>query len=53
MQAVVIADKILTMKAFDAAEGGKYNSCNGEDYWTTRAEKLDEDMQRTIRGDNR
>lgn len=52
-QAVVIADKILTMKAFDAAEGGKYNSCNGEDYWTTRPEDLDEDMQRTIRGDNR
>lgn len=28
--AVVIADKILTLKAFDAAEGGKYNSYGGK-----------------------
>lgn len=52
-QAVVISDKILTMKAFDAAEGGKYNSYNGEDHWRTRPEEIDEDIQRAIRGDNR
>lgn len=54
--AVLIADNILTMKAFDAAESGKYNELDGEDYWTATKEQihiLGEDGQRKIRGDNR
>lgn len=52
-QAVLIADRILTMKAYDAAEGGKYNNYNGTDYWTTRTGDVPSDIQRLIRGDNR
>ncbi len=52
-KAVVISDKILTMKAFDAAEGGSFNEANGESYWTTRSTDIDPDIQRLIRGDNR
>ncbi len=52
-KAVVISDKILTMKAFDAAEGGSFNETNGESYWTTRSADIDPDIQRLIRGDNR
>lgn len=51
--AVVISDRILTMKAFDAAEGGKYNSNGNESYWTTPVEEMSEDIQREVRGDNR
>ncbi len=52
-KAVVISDKILTMKAFDAAEGGSFNEANGESYWSTRSVDIDPDVQRMIRGDNR
>ena len=52
-QAVLLADRILTMKAYDAAEGGKYNNYNGTDYWTTRTGDVPSDIQRLIRGDNR
>ncbi len=52
-KAVVISDKILTMKAFDAAEGGNFNENNGESYWSTRSVNIDPDIQRLIRGDNR
>ena len=51
--AVVISDRILTMKAFDAAEGGKYNNSGNESYWTTPVEEMSEDIQREVRGDNR
>lgn len=51
--AVAITDKIITMKAFDAAEGGSYNSDGGEDYWRTPTEDISEEIQRKIRGDNR
>lgn len=51
--AVVIADDILTMKAYDAAEGGKYNKVNGVDYWTTPTSEISPDIQRLARGDNR
>ncbi len=33
-RAVLIAEHILTMKAYDAAEGGTYNSDGTADYWT-------------------
>ncbi len=52
-KAVVIADQILTMKAFDAAEGGSFNENNGESYWSTRSADIDPEIQRLIRGDNR
>ncbi len=52
-QAVVIADDILTMKAYDAAEGGDFNSCDGKDYWNVKPEEIDPEIQRLIRGDNR
>lgn len=52
-QAVVISDKILTMKAFDAAECGTFNKLDGEDYWRTKSTDLTADIQRQIRGDNR
>lgn len=32
--AIVVAKDILTIKAFDTAEGGEYNMYNGVDYWT-------------------
>ncbi len=51
-KATVISDRILTMKCYDAAEGGKYNSYNGEDYWTTSSKELDAELDRLIRGDN-
>lgn len=52
-QAVVISNNVLTMKAFDAAEGGSFNKYGGEDYWRTRSAELDPEIQRQIRGDNR
>ena len=51
--AVVISDKILTMKAFDAAECGTFNKLDGEDFWRTKTTDLTEDIQRKVRGDNR
>ncbi len=32
-KAVLVAADILTMKAFDAAEGGRYNRYDEVDYW--------------------
>lgn len=51
--AVVIADKILTFKAFDAAEGGKYNSYGGENYWNVPPWEMTGEIERLVRGDNR
>lgn len=52
-QAVVISDDILTMKAYDAAEGGKYNKYDDSDYWTTKLSEMPPEIQRLVRGDNR
>ena len=52
-KAVVIADEIITMKAYDAAESGKYNNYDGADYWTAKLSELSPEVQRQIRGDNR
>ena len=52
-EALVISDHILTMKAFDAAEGGKYNFYDGQYYWGTSADELDTELERQLRGDNR
>ena len=51
--AVVLADKILTMKCFDAAESGTYNYYLGDSYWTVPDSELDELMMQLVRGDNR
>ncbi|MBE6889332.1 MAG: toll/interleukin-1 receptor domain-containing protein [Ruminococcaceae bacterium] len=51
--AVVIADRILTMKCFDAAEGGKYNYLDGNYYWSEDTSALSDEQMRLIRGDNR
>lgn len=51
-KAVVIADKILTMKCYDSAEGGKYNVYEGESYWNVSSEELDADLDRLLRGNN-
>lgn len=50
--AVVVSDKILTMKAFDAAESGAFNHYNGEEYWNIKSAELDKDIQIQIRGNN-
>lgn len=52
-EAVLITSDIITMKAYDAAEGGKFNSLNGEDYWSkdTPAD-YDYDLQIQVRGNN-
>lgn len=52
-RATAISDKILTMKAFDAAEGGEFNIYNDTDYWGTPLSDIDEELQRLLRGDNR
>ena len=50
-QAILVAKNILTMKAYDAAEGGKYNYDGNVDYWM---EPLDGDwqMQVKVRGNS-
>lgn len=50
--ALVIADNVLTMKCFDAAEGGKYNSYDGVDYWRTAPKDMDKETEKLVRGDN-
>jgi len=52
-KATVISQDILTMKAYDAAEGGKFNCVDGEYYWNVKAVELDAQLQRDLRGDNR
>ena len=52
-QAVVLSDKIITMKAFDACEGGRFNYYEGEYYYNTTSEEMTPEFERLIRGDNR
>ncbi len=49
---VVIANDILTMKCFDAAESGKYNALDGESYWNVPESDLSADVLVKIRGNN-
>lgn len=51
-QAMVISDKIITMKAFDAAEGGKFNFLDGEYYWNIPTKDLSSEQQMLLRGNN-
>lgn len=52
-QAVLVSSHILTMKAYDAAESGRYNYDGDKDYWT-REFKTDDDMalQAQVRGNS-
>lgn len=50
--AVLVSTHILTMKAFDAAESGKYNSYDGVSYWLESAGDLEPDLQIKLRGNN-
>lgn len=49
-QLILVSDKILTMKAFDAPESGKYNSDGNHDYWTVEIE--DKVLESHVRGSN-
>ncbi len=49
-QLILISDKILTMKAFDAAESGRYNYDDNQDYWAATIE--DYDLEAYVRGSN-
>ncbi len=52
-QAVLISSDILTMKAYDAAESGRYNYDGDVDYWSRESE-ADTDMalQARVRGNS-
>ncbi len=52
-QAVLVAAHILSMKAYDAAESGRYNYDGDRDYWTRESE-ADTDMalQARVRGNS-
>lgn len=52
-QAVLISSEILTMKAYDAAEGGKYNWFDSTDYWSQKSEAdTDMNLQTLVRGNS-
>lgn len=52
-QAVLISKEILTMKAFDAAESGRYNWDGDVDYWTdAEAVATDYELQMRVHGNN-
>lgn len=51
-RAIVVADKILTMKAYDAAEGGAFNLHDGKEYWNVKSAELDVEIQKLVRGNN-
>lgn len=48
--AILLSKDILSMKCYDAAEGGSYNTYDKMDYWTTKVE--DFALQKLLRGSN-
>lgn len=52
-QALIVANNILTLKAYDAPESGRYNYYNGQDYWNSDTKTLTADMQSKLRGNNK
>ena len=50
-QAVLVSKNILTMKAYDAAESGKYNYVGEKDYWSEQVVE-DLELQVQIRGNS-
>lgn len=51
-EAVLVAQQILTMKAYDVAEGGKYNYYDNKDYWVEDIPDGDVQLQHIIQGNN-
>ncbi len=51
-EALIVAKNILTMKAFDAAEGGKFNDYDGVSYWGKSLDGETEELQKKLRGSN-
>lgn len=52
-QAILISENIITMKAYDAAESGKFNSDGQKDYWSQNSEATtDMDLQAYVRGNS-
>lgn len=52
-EAVLISSDILTMKAYDAAEGGTFNNDGIQDYWSqSTAADTDLHLQVQVRGNN-
>ena len=52
-EAILISKDILTMKAYDSAEGGSYNRLDGVDYWTqTSPADSDLELQIQVRGNS-
>lgn len=52
-QAVLVSANVLTMKAFDAAESGKYNWYNQTSYWSQDSEAdTDMELQALVRGNS-
>lgn len=52
-QAVLISSRVLTMKAYDAPEGGRFNWYESTDYWSKDSEAdTDLDLQILVRGNN-
>jgi len=51
-EAILLSEKILTMKAYDAAESGTYNKAGDKDYWGEDISSLDLDTQHQLRGNN-
>lgn len=51
-QAVVVSTNILTMKAFDAAESGRYNYYEGKNYGAENIEEESIELQHFLRGNN-
>lgn len=50
---VLISQNILTIKSYDAPEGGEYNTYNGVDYWSYENHDVtDEELLVKIRGNN-
>ena len=51
-EAVLMAEKILSMKAYDAAESGTYNKSGDTDYWGKDISALERQLQHQLRGNN-
>ena len=52
-EAVLVSKYILTMKAYDAPESGKYNYDGVKDYWSENSEAAtDMELQARVRGSN-
>lgn len=52
-EAILVSDKVLTVKAYDAPESGKFNYNGNEDYYAVDSlAETDLELQAFVRGDN-